>query len=744
MQHANVMFATPRSANSIEHLVWPAERLAEGMEALARAARLSPARCEPLPVPAAVADSAAERVRWMDWAAARLGIEVESVETSMTEFESMALRAGPAIFAVQAGAGAGFVLVLRSSGRGLRVLAPDSRVHRCPVAWLREAKCARLEAPFAVEIDRLLSFSDLPKSDWPRVRAAMLRERLGAVRMDECWILRLAVTTPFWRQLVHAGVPQRLGWMLALFAGIYALELSGWRLIGEAALGGRLDLGWLSAWALVVLSMVPLAAFAGWLNASFGLDAGAILKRRLLAGALNLDLETVRRQGVGQLLSRVMESQALESLALNGGLAVIVAALELSFAAWVLWMGAGGWLHLGLLVGWLSITLWISRRYIRRMAAWTRIRLDLTHGLIECMVGHRTRLAQEWPARRDGQEDRAAAHYLEASGAMDRAGVAVSAGIPGGWALIGLLGLAPAFVAGSATPAQLAIGFGGLILAHRAFAGIASGLTALAGAAIAWRQVAPMFHAGAQSQRSVVYLPAIATAPAGVSSAKAMTFARVPGASELVAPVTSAARPPLIDAANLAFRHHARAAPVLNAVDLSIEVGERVLLEGASGSGKSTLASLLIGLRESATGLLLFNGLDRHTLGNDWHRLATEAPQFHDNHILSGTLAFNLLMGRNWPASDADIEMARQLCVELDLGDLIERMPSGMHQMVGETGWQLSHGERSRIFLARALLQEAQFTVMDESFAALDPETLQRCLACAIHRAHTLMVIAHP
>jgi ATP-binding cassette subfamily B protein len=65
-------------------------------------------------------------------------------------------------------------------------------------------------------------------------------------------------------------------------------------------------------------------------------------------------------------------------------------------------------------------------------------------------------------------------------------------------------------------------------------------------------------------------------------------------------------------------------------------------------------------------------------------------------------------------------------------------------QMVGETGWQLSHGERSRIFLARALLQKAALTVLDESFAALDPQTLEQCLLCTLKRCKALLVIAHP
>ena len=71
-------------------------------------------------------------------------------------------------------------------------------------------------------------------------------------------------------------------------------------------------------------------------------------------------------------------------------------------------------------------------------------------------------------------------------------------------------------------------------------------------------------------------------------------------------------------------------------------------------------------------------------------------------------------------------------------------MPSGIMQMVGETGWQLSHGEKSRIFIARSLLQKADLVILDESLGSLDPENLSRSLACATKRAATLLVIAHP
>ena len=78
------------------------------------------------------------------------------------------------------------------------------------------------------------------------------------------------------------------------------------------------------------------------------------------------------------------------------------------------------------------------------------------------------------------------------------------------------------------------------------------------------------------------------------------------------------------------------------------------------------------------------------------------------------------------------------------MGDLIKRMPAGLQQMLGESGWRLSHGERSRLYIARALLQNADLMILDESFAALDPETLALSLRCVLRRAPTLMVIAHP
>jgi ABC-type multidrug transport system fused ATPase/permease subunit len=90
------------------------------------------------------------------------------------------------------------------------------------------------------------------------------------------------------------------------------------------------------------------------------------------------------------------------------------------------------------------------------------------------------------------------------------------------------------------------------------------------------------------------------------------------------------------------------------------------------------------------------------------------------------------------------LDEAIEICRELGLGPLLKRMPAGINEFIGDTGWHLSQGERSRIFLARALLQRADVIVLDESLAALDPENVRQCLRCVMRRAPTAIVIAHP
>jgi ATP-binding cassette subfamily B protein len=200
----------------------------------------------------------------------------------------------------------------------------------------------------------------------------------------------------------------------------------------------------------------------------------------------------------------------------------------------------------------------------------------------------------------------------------------------------------------------------------------------------------------------------------------------------------------LLVARDVAFRYPTRSEPALRGASFTIRRGDRVLLQGGSGSGKSTLGALLTGLREPSSGVLLLGGFDHHSLGPErWRERSGGVPQFHENHVLSTSLVFNLAMGRGWPPRPEDWREVEALCAQLGLGDLLARMPAGLQQMVGDSGWQLSHGERSRVYVARSLLQDLELRVLDESFAALDPETFEQVLACVLERTRTLIVVAH-
>jgi ATP-binding cassette subfamily B protein len=498
------------------------------------------------------------------------------------------------------------------------------------------------------------------------------------------------------------------------------------------SLNGRLDPGWLLAWQLLLLVLVPLGTLGTSAGGLLAIRLGAVFKRRLLVGALRQEPDEVRHLGAGQLLGRVIEAEAVEALGLTGGFVGLTAVVELVLAGFVLGPGAGSWGHVVLLLGAALAALLLGLRYYRQRRQWTVERLAMTNDLVERIVGHRTRLAQEPRGHWNEGEDEALERYLGVSGGLDRTAVALRTLVPRGWFLAGVLGLVPAFLAGGRTTA-LAVGIGGVVLAYRALQELMEGLEQLAAARIAWERVRLFWQAAARREPPGHPRFALGSVPAAP-----------PRGPQEEAPAAGNGRA-LLEGRDLFFRHRGRGERVLQGASIRIGAGDRLLLEGPSGGGKSTLAAVLAGCRVPEAGLLLLDGLDRATLGAEgWRRRVVLAPQFHDNHVLMGTLAFNLLMGRGWPPRPADLEEAEGVCRALGLGPLLERMPAGLQQLVGETGWQLSHGEKSRLYLARALLQGADVIFLDESFAALDPQTLQHALRFVLEGAPTVLVIAHP
>jgi ATP-binding cassette subfamily B protein len=675
--------------------LWPFARRDEVAAALARAAGVAR--------PAAPA-----------WFRLRQGDLQPGAKTSTRARES-----APAFFRVEARGGGvplGWLAIVAYEGDDARVLAPDGALTRVPASTLAGLLRAAAEARVTPGVSGVVARAGLAPARAAAVRDALVGAALADEPFVEGWSVRPRAGS-FGAALRAAGVARRLALTGLAYAAELALLVMAWWMVGARAAAGRAGSFGVAAWVGVLAAFVVARAVATWAAGRLAVDGGRLLRERLMRGLLALDTQPLRAEGVGQLLGRVMETEAVESLALGGGLLAVAGLFELTMGATILALGARGSSELALLSVVLAVACGLGGLFWRALARWSAARLALTHDLVERMVGHRTLVAQQPPELHHGDEDRALASYERDGQLLDRAAAALGALVPRGWLLVGVAASAPALVSGGGAGA-FATTLGGVLFVHGALRKLTQAFPSLATAAVAWRQVAPLFAGAAEPPP-----------------------ARPPAAP----PEPGAASPALITARDVGFRYPGRAAPALAGCSFEIHRGDRVLLEGPSGGGKSTLASLVAGLRAPDVGDLALDGIDQPALGLErWRERVGVVPQFHENHVFSASVLFNLLMGRAWPPRQEDVVLAQTLCRELDLGGLLERMPSGLEQLVGESGWQLSHGERSRLFIARALLQRLDVRLLDESFAALDPETLERVLECVLARAETLLVIAHP
>lgn len=718
------------SSADLAAAAWPVDRLGEAIGLVAHHAGLIPQPTRFPVTPRGLGDSRTDLRRWIASAGDALDVEAEPVALSYDEADSKIAEIAPAVFRLPGEGEPRFLAVESCRRRRAVLLDPESGRRTVSSADIAALLRRSVEERHGTEIDRLLDEAGVG-SRRQAVRGELLRERLGTRPIGVAWFLRLPPSAPVGRQAREAGLPRLLGLFLAVYVPKIVAWLGAWWFLWKGALEGRPDWGWLLAWVLVLFTNLPFRLLEPWYGALFSVNVGWIVKRRLLAGSMRLEPEEIRHQGTGQLLGRTIESEAAEELSLQAGMLLVSHSVDLLLTFPILAAGAGGWLHATALLVWTAASLIVVGRYYRLRRRWTELRLDATHQLVEQMVGHQTRLAQEGSGERHLADDAALESYFHHSRGMDRTAAAVRAAVPGGWLVVSLLVLTPAVVQGGFSTAGLALALGGTLFSALALELLTIGLVGSADAAVAWEKAIDLFRAAARPK--VRGVPELALGHRVADPAP-----REASAAELDGQ-------PLVEGCELVFGYRDRGEPVIKKCDFRIRRGDRMLLEGPSGGGKSTLLSLVLGLRNPDSGLLFLDGLDRPSLGDEgWRRRVAAAPQFHENHVFLGTFAFNLLMGREWPPEPGDFEEAEAVCRDLGLGELLERMPGGLLQMVGETGWQLSHGERSRLYIARALLQRADLLAFDESFAALDPENLDRALQTVLERASTVLVIAHP
>ncbi|MGW4816379.1 ABC transporter ATP-binding protein [Kitasatospora cineracea] len=178
---------------------------------------------------------------------------------------------------------------------------------------------------------------------------------------------------------------------------------------------------------------------------------------------------------------------------------------------------------------------------------------------------------------------------------------------------------------------------------------------------------------------------------------------------------------------------------LLAGVDLHVRPGETLALVGATGSGKTTLTALLPRLYEPTAGSITLDGTDLRDLDRAELRRQV-AVAFEEPTLFSATVRENVLMG----APGAGPEQVAAALATAQAG-FVDKLPAGLDTEVGEQGLSLSGGQRQRLALARAVVGEPRFLVLDDPLSALDVHTealVERALRQVLADT-TALVVAH-
>lgn len=191
---------------------------------------------------------------------------------------------------------------------------------------------------------------------------------------------------------------------------------------------------------------------------------------------------------------------------------------------------------------------------------------------------------------------------------------------------------------------------------------------------------------------------------------------------------------------NVSFRHDARRRMSLDAASFVVKRGEVTVLAGPSGSGKTTILNLILRLYDPDGGQILIDGRDvRSYSRKSWLARVSVAGQ--DVELVEGTVAQNLRIG----AHNAELDAVRDVCALVEILEDIEALPDGFDTRIGNAGQSFSGGQRQRLGLARALLRQPEFLVLDEAMSAIEPDREARIFAriATRMRAGTVLVVSH-
>lgn len=191
---------------------------------------------------------------------------------------------------------------------------------------------------------------------------------------------------------------------------------------------------------------------------------------------------------------------------------------------------------------------------------------------------------------------------------------------------------------------------------------------------------------------------------------------------------------------NVSFHYFDDDKLILKDFNFEIKNGESVAFIGSTGSGKSTIVNLICKFYNPTSGDIYLDGInyrniDKTCLYNNLGYVLQQ-PQ-----LFSISIKENIKFG-NENATDEEI---LKVCNLLGIDEFISKLPNGIDTVIGETGYNISGGQKQLISFARALIKNPKLLILDEATSSIDTETekiIQNKMK-DILKGKTSIIVAH-
>ncbi len=180
---------------------------------------------------------------------------------------------------------------------------------------------------------------------------------------------------------------------------------------------------------------------------------------------------------------------------------------------------------------------------------------------------------------------------------------------------------------------------------------------------------------------------------------------------------------------------------IFDSLNFEINKKDKIGIFGSSGSGKSTFLDLFMGLIEPSSGQILIDGKDITSIKSEWHKKIGCVPQ--DVFIFDTTISKNIIFSSE--NDDVQKDKILKAITKSNLNSFISNLDNGLQTLIGERGSRISGGEKQRIGIARALYNNPDILIFDESTSSLDKQTENKIIEEIFenNKEKTIIFVSH-